>query len=332
MSLPVRLPRAPSVGTAVRDYLGYVAPFLARVRPKSLVPPMLALKTIEWAVYRWYRAPVTRTYDPPMVSDLLYMITSACTDRCEKCGIWREPERTRVPVEAVEKCLVALAPVLGKFTITGGEPLLHKEDVLRLGHAASRARVPMTVVSNGVLVDDRFLREYRDLGHVLVVSIDTMHRARWRQFRGRDHYELVMDNLALARATLGQQLKVQSVLAAESAHDVPEVASYCAAAGIDHVVQPWADFGGGWTPAPTDQGEGRNSTCEAWRNVCLLPNGDVVRCFDHWRIDAAREPLGNLTCDSVLAILARTRTRDVTEASRACRLRCRRLSCNSRAV
>src|SRR4051794_33756130 len=100
---------------------------------------MLALKTIEWAVYRWYTAPSARIYGPPGVSELIYMITSACTDRCEKCGIWRAPETTRVPVEAVEKSLAALAPALRKFTVTGGEPLLHKEEVLRLGFAAKRA-------------------------------------------------------------------------------------------------------------------------------------------------------------------------------------------------
>jgi sulfatase maturation enzyme AslB (radical SAM superfamily) len=316
------------VGAAVRDYFGYVAPFLSRVRPRSFVPPMLALKTVEWAVYRWYRPPLTRTYDPPGVSELIYKITSACTDRCEKCGIWREPETTRVPVEAVEKCLAALAPALRKFTVTGGEPLLHKEDVLRLGLAAKRAGVPMTIVSNGVLLDDRFLREYRELGHVLVVSIDTMRRARWKQFRGRDHYDRVMENLGLARTMLGRQLKVQSVLAAETAQDAPEVSSYCAASGIDHFVQPWVDFGAGWTPAGADARDESRNACGAWQNICLLPNGDLVRCFDHWRVDAAREPLGNLTRDSVLAVLARERTREVTEATRTCRLRCRQLSCN----
>jgi sulfatase maturation enzyme AslB (radical SAM superfamily) len=289
---------------------------------------MLALKTVEWAVYRWYTAPVARIYDPPSVSELIYMITSACTDRCEKCGIWRTPETPRVPLEAVERSLAALAPALRKFTVTGGEPLLHKEEVLRLGFAAKRAGVPMTIVSNGVLLDDEFLREYRQLGHVLVISIDTIHRARWERFRGRDHYDRVMENLRLARTMLGRQLKVQSVLAAETAQDVPKVSSYCATIGIDHFVQPWVDFGAGWSPAGSDAGDDARNPCGAWQNLCLLPNGDVVRCFDHWRIDSAREPLGNLTRDSVLAVLARERTREVTEATRTCRLRCAHLSCN----
>lgn len=331
MSLPIRIPRPNSIVTAVRDYKGYVAPFLARVRPRSLIPPMLALKTIEFAVYRWYAAPVQRSYGPPPVRELIYKITSTCTDRCRKCGIWRESEPKRASLEDVEKCLAALAPTLNKFTVTGGEPLLFKTDVLQLAQLANRMRVPMTVVTNGVLVDEAFLREYRDLGHVLVISIDTLDRSRWHEFRGRDHYDAVLENLRRARTILGERLKVQSVLAAETVHDVPEVASYCTASGLEHFVQPWVDFGGGWRPARArgyDKDDG--AECEAWRNLCVMPNGDVARCFDHWRIEEASEPLGNLTRENVLAILARGRTRHVTEAMRVCRLRCRQLSCNVR--
>jgi sulfatase maturation enzyme AslB (radical SAM superfamily) len=241
VSLPIRIPRPGSLVAGLRDYVGYVSPFLARVRPKSLIPPMLALKTIEFAMYRWYRAPVLRTYGPPPVRELIYKITSNCTDRCRKCGIWREPEPTRAPVEDVENCLAALAPTLGKFTVTGGEPLLFKSDVLQLARVANRVRVPMTLVSNGVLVDEAFLSEYRDLGHVLVISIDTLDRGRWHEFRGREHYDVVLDNLRRARTILGERLKVQSVLAAETVQDVPEVASYCAASGLEHFVQPWVD-------------------------------------------------------------------------------------------
>jgi sulfatase maturation enzyme AslB (radical SAM superfamily) len=330
VSLPIRIPRPSSIVAGLRDYAGYVSPFVARVSPRSLIPPMLALKTIEFAVYRWYAPPVQRTYGPPSVRELIYKITSTCTDRCKKCGIWREPEPKRASVEDVENCLAALAPTLGKFTVTGGEPLLFKSDVLQLARAANRMRVPMTVVSNGVLVDEAFLREYRDLGHVLVISIDTLDRSRWHEFRGRDHYEIVLENLRRARTILGERLKVQSVLAAETVQDVPEVARYCAASGLEHFVQPWVDFGGGWRSARAQGNGDAAAACEAWRNLCVMPNGDVARCFDHWRIEEAREPLGNLTRENVLAILARGRTRDVTQTMRACRLRCRQLSCNVR--
>lgn len=330
MTLPVRLPTPRSLRDGVRDYVGYMRPFLARVRPKTLLPAMAALKTIEWAVYRWYEPPPNRRgalAEP--VRELIYKITSNCTDRCVKCGIWRSHDGERVRVEWVEDCLRALAPRLGGFTVTGGEPLLFKAEVLRLAHVARRLRVAMNVVTNGVLVDPEFLEAYGALGHTLVISMDTLDALRWREFRGRDHSQRVVANVRRAAAALGSKIHIQSVLAAETRADVPAVAAFCAELGIEHRVQPWADFGGGWGPAPAshDATEARTG-CDAWRNVCILPNGNLVRCFDHERLPIAREPLGNIAREGVTAILARERTERVTVAMKACRFPCRHLACN----
>ena len=329
MTLAVRLDAPRRWLDVVEDYVGYVTPLARRVRRRRHLPAMLALKTIEWAVYRWHQPALVRSYEAQEVWQLLFQITSRCTDRCEKCGIWRRPEAVtdRVELHQVERSLEALAGRLGSFTVTGGEPLLYKEDVLRLARRAEELRVPMTVVSNATLADADFVREFGALGHTLVVSIDTLDVERWRRFRGRDNRSTVLANVERAIQALGPRLKVQSVLAAETVSDVEGVAAWCRSVRICHAVQPWMDFGGGWTPAPAGR-PGRGSRCEAWRNVCIYPNGDVVRCFDHERLEVARAPLGNLKRDRIEDLLETPRAHEVTAAMRTCHLPCSQLSCN----
>jgi MoaA/NifB/PqqE/SkfB family radical SAM enzyme len=328
MTLPVALPDVASMVSTLRDYLGYVRPFLAIVRPRALVPVMLGLKTVEYSIYRWHRPNVLRSYDPPEVRELTFKITNRCTDRCEKCGIWRLPDPELVSIDAVERSIVSLQGHVGHFTITGGEPLLFRSAVLRLARLAASINLPTTVVTNGLLADEGFLLEYAPLGHTLVISIDTIDRTRWAKFRGRDHYEQVFENLELAARLLGPRLHLQSVSAAESEGDLAGVAEYCRSRKLPHHVQPWTDFGGGWRPV-ANHCVRLQSSCEAWKNVAIQPNGDVVRCFDHHRLPEAREPLGNLERDSIGAILARARTREVTLAMKDCRLPCGHLACNA---
>lgn len=318
---------APSPTHWLYDYYGEVAPFLRRVERKLHIGPMLLLKTIEWSIYRWYKTPIRRFYGV-RGNELIYMITRRCSDRCPKCGIWRSPERDdeRLPVSRFIDCLHRLHENLYQITVTGGEPLLFADDVLAIGAAARDLRVPMIVVTNGMLMDESFLRRYRELGHGLVVSLDTVDPERWEAFRGQAHYERVMANVELARSILGSKLRVQSVLAAESAVDVVSVGEFCAQRGLSHTVQPYMDFGGSWHEASASSRSG--AACAARKNICVYPNGDVVKCFDHRRIPLAREPLGNIGKEDVIAILCKRRATEVSRLMKSCDLPCKQLSCN----
>lgn len=327
MTLPSILRGGPRFADSMREYLGYVTPFLRRVEPWYLRAPMGVLKTVEFSVYRWYKPQVTREYVSSEVRELIYKITNRCTDRCAKCGIWRNPDGDRVPIEVVERCVSDLAKRLGAFTITGGEPLLYHDEVCRLARLSTTLDVPMTVVTNGVLLDDDVLNELNRGRHTLVISLDTLSPSRWIDFRGRDNMEVVLGNVTHAIRRLGKRVKIQSVLAQETADELPAVAEMCRMAGIDHFVQPYMDFGGHWTPAQAREPKSAGG-CAAWRNLCILTNGDVVRCFDHTRLPYAVDPLGNLRADSIQTILSHQRTAEVTSTMRACRLPCRQLSCN----
>ncbi len=321
----------PGLLRAWRDYSGEMRHFLGRVGNPLMWIPMLALKSIEWSIYRWYKTPLRRFYGIKS-NELIYMITNACNDRCPKCAIWERPEprSQRLDVADFLRCLERLHHNLYQVTLTGGEPLLFKRDVVRIADAAHRLDVPMVMVSNGRMLDEEFLTRYKRQGHVLVISVDSVRREKWNEFRGTVTFDLVMPKIAMAHRILGDQLRIQSVLSAESRAEVQEVAAWCRDRGIRHNVQLYQDFGArNWTYAvPPAEMVADDTPCAARKNICVYPNGDVVKCFDHRRIPVAREPLGNIARQDILEILCTRRSTEVSRVMRDCNLPCKQMSCN----
>ena len=311
----------------IYDYYGEIAPFARRIDRKLVALPLVFLKTIEWSIYRWYKTPVRRFYGVKG-NELIYMITRRCNDKCAKCGIWKtpEPDQEHLPIAHFINCLNRLHENLYQVTLTGGEPLMCVDDVLLIAEESKKLGVPMIIVTNGVLLTERFLQIYARLGHVLVVSLDTIDKAKWAEFRGRKHYDVVMWNVRLALSLLGSKLRIQSVLAKETEADVQQVRAFCEELSIPHVIQPYMDFGGHWHSAGKSKDTG--IACAARKNICIYPNGDVVKCFDHHRIPLAREPLGNIAREDIITILCRRRSTEVSKIMKTCNYPCKQLSCN----
>ncbi|MFA6173109.1 MAG: radical SAM protein [Kiritimatiellales bacterium] len=314
---------------AFADYLGEMRHFCRKIDRWHLLLPLLLMKTTEWSIYRWYKTPVRRYYGVKG-NELIYMITRRCNEQCAKCGIWENPEKEeeRIDVNVFLDSLRALHRNLYQVTITGGEPLLFMDDVLAIAEEASRLGVPLFVVTNGTLINERFLDAYQRLGHTLVISLDTLDAEKWPSFRGRDSYRTVMDNIALAGKKLGSRLKIQSVDADESRAGLSEIRKFCDHMGIGHVIQPYMDFGGTWHDSRVFKENGKDEPCAARKNICVFFSGHVVKCFDHHRIPIAKEPLGNIAEEDIVTILCKTRSTQVTRQMKSCNLPCKRLSCN----
>ncbi len=318
----------PSLTHVIHDYYGEIIPFAKRIDQKIVALPLLLLKTIEWSIYRWYKTPIRRFYGVKG-NELIYMITRRCCDKCSKCGIWKipEPDNQHLPVSEFINCLNQIHENLYQVTLTGGEPLLYLEDVLLIGEECKKLNVPMLVVTNGVLLTKRFLQAYAKLEHILVISVDTINTAKWVNFRGRNHFELVMGNIMLARSSLGNKLRIQSVLAKETQDDIPLVKNFCDEHSIPHIIQPYMDFGGCWH-STTSKAKDTGVACAARKNICIYPNGDVVKCFDHHRIPLAKEPLGNIKKEDIITILCKRRSTEVSKIMKTCNYPCKQLSCN----
>ena len=317
----------PSLTHFIYDYYGEIVPFAKRIDRKLVALPLILLKTIEWSIYRWYKTPIRRFYGVKG-NELVYMITRRCSDKCSKCGIWKtpEPDSQHLPIHHFINCLNRLHENLYQVTLTGGEPLMYLEDILLIAEASKKLNVPMIVVTNGALLTECFLQTYAALGHILVISLDTMDKGKWADFRGRNHYEIVMKNILLARSSLGSKLRIQSVLAKETQDDVPQVKAFCDEHLIPHVIQPYMDFGGCWNS--TGKAKDTGVACAARKNICIYPNGDVVKCFDHHRIPLAKEPLGNIAKEDIITILCKKRSTEVSKIMKTCNYPCKQLSCN----
>jgi len=322
----------PSISHTIYDYLGEIRPFVKRVKKPHLVIPMILFKSIEWGIYRWYKTPIRRFYGVKG-NELIYMITNACNDRCPKCGIWERPEPRdqHLMITHFLNCLKRLHHNLYQVTLTGGEPLLFKKDVMLIAEEAKVLNVPMVIVSNARFLDEEFLTRYKALGHILVISVDSVEKDKWNEFRGKKNFDIVMPKIMLAKQILGDQLRIQSVLSKESAAEIPKVIEWCKQHGIQHNTQLYQDFGAyNWhNPTTTEKVSYDNDTpCAARKNICIYPNGDVVKCFDHRRIPLAKEPLGNIARQDIIEILCTKRSTEVSKIMKTCNLPCKNMSCN----
>ena len=320
----------PGISHVINDYLGEMRPFAKRVEKRHLVVPLVLLKTIEWSIYRWYKTPIRRFYGVKG-NELIYMITNACNDRCPKCGIWERPEPRdqHLMISHFINCLKRLHHNLYQVTLTGGEPLLFKKDVMLIAEEAKKLDVPMVIVSNARFLDEEFLNRYKALGHILVISVDSVEREKWNEFRGKKNFDIVFPKIMLAKQILGDKLRIQSVLSNESAEEIPKVIEFCKQHGIQHNTQFNQDFGGHWNNISKETINYDNDTpCAARKNICVYPNGDVVKCFDHRRIPLAKEPLGNIAKEDIISILCKKRSMEISKIMKTCNFPCKNMSCN----
>ena len=189
----------------------------------------------------------------------------------------------------------------------------------------------MVIVSNARFLDEEFLNRYKALGHILVISVDSVEREKWNEFRGRKNFDIVMPKIMLAKEILGDQLRIQSVLSKESAEEIPKVIEWCKQQGIQHNIQLYQDFGAyNWhNPTTNEEVKYNNDTpCAARKNICVYPNGDVVKCFDHRRISLAKEPLGNIAKQDIIEILSTKRSTQISKIMKTCDFPCKNMSCN----
>ncbi|MCB1048445.1 MAG: radical SAM protein [Calditrichaeota bacterium] len=271
-------------------------------------------------------------------TNLFYLVSLRCNERCTKCSHWRVREHpymieARLVVEAVRGIPSAI-----QLCIVGGEPLVYRNLVLEVLTGLADLSICTTIVTNGVLCTPEFVERVRGLGVHLVFSIDTLDQQRWQWVRGKDSMKQVLDNLAYVRATLRpEQVSIQSVLAQETVADVAVVAEWCREQGIYHSVQRYVQggFDGSWTPLPDDTAvltnaiAAPNGSCAAsGRNLSIMPDGRVYTCFQQPWINGCKSPLGKLGVIPIQAMLTSQYAAEVVDGMTRCDLPCKVLKCN----
>lgn len=135
-------------------------------------------------------------YKFPIPYVILLDPTTACNLKCIGCWAADYGRKCELSYEKMDEIL-SEAKKLGvqDISLTGGEPLMRKDDLLKL---FAKHKFTFTIYSNGTLVDDKFARDIARLGNVtLLMSIEGF-REKTDFRRGKGTFDKViagMDNL-----------------------------------------------------------------------------------------------------------------------------------------
>ena len=184
-------------------------------------------------------------------------VTDRCNLRCQYC--MPEPDYTWLPRESlltfeeIGTVTDAFTPLgVDRVRITGGEPLLRRDLPVLIASLASRAAVKdLALTTNGVLLASNAAR-LRDAGlHRITVSLDTLHRERFRALTRSDEHKAVLAGIDAAAAAGYRSLKLDTVvMRGVNDDELVPLLEYGRHVGAEVRFIEYMDVGGAtrWTP------------------------------------------------------------------------------------
>lgn len=267
-------------------------------------------------------------------TDIYYMITTECNQRCSKCSHWKNTDKSpRLPTENFLFALKNI-PTAKELCIVGGEPTLFKTEIYDILAGLSDTSIRTTVITNGVLADKKFIDRVVNCNIHLVFSIDTLDKEFWKFVRGTNSYDVVFQNLEYAINTLNPtRISIQSVLSKETEKHISMVAEYAKQKNIYHSVQDYISngFNGSWSEVKQKQvviSNNEQQCFSANRNLSIMQNGDVFTCFQQSWINGCLQPLGNLNTKKIDDLLTSDYISFICKKMKNCNLPCKVLKCN----
>lgn len=169
--------------------------------------------------------------------ELQYLINQRCNERCTKCESWKFDSTT---IGSKDFLKFANKNKWYTLAITGGEPLLEKQEVIEIINGYTGGHI--TIWTNATLFDEEFLNECKDKDICLAVSLDTLDPIRWKEIKGTNSLDKVLKNLDLAYSILDpKQIQISPV--DYGRNDLHDVEAYAVEHGSPYVTQPYIDFG-----------------------------------------------------------------------------------------
>lgn len=152
---------------------------------------------------------------PPILAN--YYLTYKCNSRCTYCDIPIKPENIRTketPSDLIIENLAALKRLGVKVVdFTGGEPLIYR-DLPKVLRAAKQMGMFTSVANTGTLYT-RMADELKGLVDDLKFSLSTTDAAEYREERGIDGYDKVIESIILAKS-LGEQPSIVATATPDS--------------------------------------------------------------------------------------------------------------------
>lgn len=129
---------------------------------------------------------------------ILFDPTSACNMHCAGCWAGTYGNEHNLTFEDMDK-IVTEGKELGTYLylLTGGEPLVRKDDILRL--AEKHNDVQFAVFTNSTLIDEEFCKRVTEVGNIaFLISIEGSPDTNDAR-RGFGHYKVVMSAMELMK-------------------------------------------------------------------------------------------------------------------------------------
>ncbi|MBI3807097.1 MAG: radical SAM protein [Nitrospirae bacterium] len=128
-----------------------------------------------------------------------FQVNLRCNSACGYCDLPLNVgryEMTREEIQGVFSCLYhdGVRFVL----VQGGEPLLRR-DLVEILEDLSAIGFHLTLITNGTKVTPQFIERLGRLPVAISVSLDTLDREKYRQIRGADQLEHVLEGIALLK-------------------------------------------------------------------------------------------------------------------------------------
>ncbi len=269
-------------------------------------------------------------------TNIYYMITIECNQKCTKCSHWKHKDKAdRLQPGKIINSIKSIQS--GKeLCIVGGEPLLFKSEILEILMGIEETGIRTVIITNGVLLDKKFIDYVSNYNIHIVVSIDTIDSVFWKFVRGVNSHKNVFANLDYATSILKpDQISIQSVLSKETRPHMADVAKYAKSKNVYHSIQDYISegFEGSWVAEENKHciSPLNSQQCyAASRNLSIVQNGDVFTCFQQTWIDGCQKPIGNLNNQTITEIITSEYAESVCSKMRECNLPCKVLKCNMR--
>jgi cyclic pyranopterin phosphate synthase len=144
-------------------------------------------------------------------------VTDRCNLRCQYC--MPEPEYVWLPREDLlsfeEISLLSdafIAEGVDRLRITGGEPLLRRDLPLLIESLSAKPIQDLALTTNGILLKANAAALRRAGLHRVTVSLDTLHRDRFRALSGSSDHDAVLAGIEAAAEAGFSPLKLDSVV------------------------------------------------------------------------------------------------------------------------
>lgn len=108
----------------------------------------------------------------PSLDTCTLVITQKCNLECKHCFLSSNKKTKELSTEDIKKVIDDLSTLqILNLVITGGEPFM-REDILDVLRYCNLKKVPVTLFTNGTLIDEKIIESIKELRILLRVSLD----------------------------------------------------------------------------------------------------------------------------------------------------------------